>query len=60
MSVVSMGNTFTGELLLLTALSLAIVTCAAREAYRFFRWSRDVSRLDKGEWSRVIRMIREQ
>jgi hypothetical protein len=55
-----MSHSFTGELILLSVLSTLIVSSAAREAYHFFRWKRELGRMDKGEWSRVIRMIRDQ
>ena len=50
----------TGEIFLILSLLALILCCVGREVYYFYRWKKcDARRMNRDEWSRVIRMIRQ-
>jgi hypothetical protein len=48
-----------GETLVIAGLSTLLVAAAGREVYGFVRWKQQVNRMDKREWARVIRLLRD-
>ncbi|MGH9626885.1 MAG: hypothetical protein ACRD7E_00760 [Bryobacteraceae bacterium] len=47
------------ELILLSVVSVMILLLFAREVQGFYRWKRSLKAVEKGGWSRIVRMIRE-
>ena len=47
------------EMLLLGGISTAVLFTLGREVYNFYRFRDAVGMLDRSEWSRVMRMLRD-
>ena len=48
-----------GEAVLLGSVAIAISGLMVREAWCFFCWKRSLGRMDRTEWTRVVRALRD-
>jgi hypothetical protein len=48
-----------GESLVIAAISILLIAAISREVYGFVRWKRQQQRMEKHEWARVIRVLRD-
>ena len=48
-----------GESFVIGALSTLLVAAAGREVYGFVRWRQQMKRMERQEWARVIRLLRD-
>jgi hypothetical protein len=48
-----------GETLVIAVLSALLVAAIGREVYGFVRWKRQRDRMERQEWARVIRLLRD-
>ena len=44
----------------IVAVSLGVGTLLGREAWCFLRWKRSLGRLERNEWSRMVKALREE
>ena len=49
-----------GEAVLFGSVAVAVSGLMAREAWCFFCWKRSLGRMDRTEWTRVVRALRER
>jgi hypothetical protein len=48
-----------GETLVIAAVSTLLVAAVGREVYGFVQWKRQKDRMERHEWARVIRLLRD-
>jgi hypothetical protein len=49
-----------GEALMMAGVAAVISGLMVREAWCFFCWKRSLGRMDRTEWTRVVRGLRER
>ena len=49
-----------GEAMLIGGIGLVVSGFMVREAWCFFQWKRSLGRMDRTEWTRVVRDLRDR
>lgn len=49
-----------GDIILVAGIGSAVAGILFREVWSFFRWKRSLGRMERDEWSRVVRLLREK